>query len=264
MNVYCCQLDIAWENKQANFDRVLRLLTAARPAAGSLVLLPEMFATGFSMNVDAVAQVEARETESFLAATATELGVYLQAGVVVKGPEGKGRNQAVVYGPDGKVAARYTKMHPFTYAGETQHFVPGEEIVTYPWHGTVVSPFVCYDLRFPEAFRHAMRAGAEVFAVIACWPAAREGHWLSLLRARAIENQAYVAACNRCGSDPKHKYSGRSVIIDPRGEILADGGNGETVISAAVDLAALDQYRREFPALDDVHDELLGGPAGER
>jgi omega-amidase len=120
-----------------------------------------------------------------------------------------------------------------------------------------VAPFICYDLRFPEAFRVATRRGAQVLAVIANWPAAREGHWMTLLRARAIENQTFVIGVNRCGTDPNHTYSGRSQIIDPRGEILADAGSTEGLIHGRLDLQLLTAYRNEFPALRDMRDDLL-------
>jgi predicted amidohydrolase len=116
-----------------------------------------------------------------------------------------------------------------------------------------VSPAVCYDLRFPELFRRAAGGGAELLAVIANWPVAREGHWATLLAARAIENQAYVAGCNRVGADGNGLvHSGRSRIVDPRGEVLADAGGEETIIRAKVDVDALREYRRKLPFLADM------------
>jgi predicted amidohydrolase len=120
------------------------------------------------------------------------------------------------------------------------------------WHDFQVAPFVCYDLRFPEIFRAAVKQETGLFVVIANWPSAREEHWLALLKARAIENQAYVLGVNRCGDDPKLHYSGRSQLIDPRGAILADAGESEGVISAELDLKALEEYRSSFPALADM------------
>jgi predicted amidohydrolase len=121
----------------------------------------------------------------------------------------------------------------------------------------VVSPFICYDLRFPEAFRGAVRRGARAFVVIANWPAERHEHWDLLLRARAIENQAFVVGVNRCGSDPRHAYAGGSMIVDPQGGILARAGGEECVISADLDAASLMEYRERFPALGDMHGDLL-------
>jgi len=115
-----------------------------------------------------------------------------------------------------------------------------------------VAPFVCYDLRFPEIFRHAVKKGVQVYTVIANWPEPREAHWLALLKARAIENQAFVLGVNRVGRDPKNAYSGRSQILDPRGSVLADAGNAEGVFGVELDPAALLDYRKAFPAIQDM------------
>jgi predicted amidohydrolase len=252
MKIYCCQFDIVWENKPANFARVKKLLDGAAIARGSLVLLPEMFSTGFSMNVPAIAEGKARPAETFLAQTAEELGVWLLGGVVTATADGRGRNESVVFSPAGKEAARYCKMQPFTLGGESQHYAAGSEVVTFNWQNFIVSPFVCYDLRFPELFRAAAQRGAQLMTVIADWPVARIHHWVTLIQARAIENQAYVAGVNRCGDDPKLKYSGRSLIVSPHGDILADAGDGEKVIGAELDLAGLVKWRADFPALQDM------------
>ncbi len=250
--LYCCQFNITWEDKPANHAKVKALLAGAAMPRGSLVLLPEMFATGFSMNVAAIAEGTPPATEIFLADTARELGVFILGGVVTTGPDGRGRNQAVAFSPEGKEIARYTKLQPFSLGGETQHYTAGNDIVTFEWNGLVVAPFVCYDLRFPEHFRAAVRRGAELFVVIANWPSRRIQHWVTLLQARAIENQAYVAGVNRCGQDPKLSYNGRSLIADPHGEILADAGDGEKLISAEIEPATVKAWREEFPALKDM------------
>jgi predicted amidohydrolase len=151
------------------------------------------------------------------------------------------------------VVARYNKIHPFTLGGESQHYAAGEDLVLTEWAGCKVAPMICYDLRFPELFRSAVRRGAQLFTVIANWPVKREQHWVTLLQARAIENQAYVIGVNRCGTDPKHVYSGRSMIVDPHGNILAEIGNREGMIEAAIDVAALEAWRKDFPALQDIH-----------
>jgi predicted amidohydrolase len=256
MIVACCQLDSVWEDKERSHARVTALLDAAPLPRGSLLLLPEMFATGFSMNVARTTEGAERQSERFLSALARERGLHVVAGLVTTGADGRGRNEAVVFEPSGREQARYCKLHPFTYGGEAEHFASGERVVTFEWAGCTVAPFVCYDLRFPEAFRVAVRKGAQLMAVVANWPAAREAHWLALLRARAIENQAFVAGVNRCGADPKLSYSGRSLIVDPRGEILAEGPSGEALVRTEIDLGALEAYRREFPALRDMRADL--------
>jgi predicted amidohydrolase len=257
MTICCCQLDIAWENKPANHAKVTDLLTQASSPQGSLVLLPEMFATGFSMGISEITDSHTRETQSFLAQLAARQGIYLLAGIVSSAPDGRGYNEAVLFSPDGRESTRYRKIHPFSFGRESQYYTGGQQIVTFPWAGFTVCPFVCYDLRFPEIFRCAVRRGVNLFAIIANWPASREHHWLTLLQARAIENQAYVAAVNRCGNDPTLTYAGRSVIIDPRGRIIADAGNAQGTIRAALDLESLQNYRAEFPALQDIHGQFL-------
>ncbi len=260
MALVCCQMNMAWEDPAANFARAEALLAAKPPPPGSLVLLPELFATGFSMNVAALAEAPDGETAQFLSRTAQRFGVTIlggqatrsTGGQATRSTGGKGHNQAVAFDPKGHEVARYTKIHPFTPGGEARHFERGSRVVTFGWSGFTVAPFICYDLRFPELFRAATRMGATLFAVIANWPAARESHWVALLRARAIENQVVVAGVNRIGSDPNADYSGRSLIVDPRGEIVADARAEETLLHSTLDLAALNAYRRDFPVLADM------------
>jgi omega-amidase len=252
MKLYCCQTDITWENKAANYGRVHKLLSVTKPERDSLVLLPEMFATGFSMNVPAIQEGPKAETEKFLAQLAKEFGIFVIGGVVGDAPDGRGYNQALVVGPDGTPRARYSKMQPFSLGGEAKNYMAGDKPVLFAWHDVKAAPFICYDLRFPEVFRSAVRGGAQLFTVIANWPIMRIHHWVTLLQARAIENQAYVAGVNRCGTDPKFTYNGRSVIVDPHGAILADAGEGEGVISAEISPEIVNKWRAEFPALQDM------------
>jgi predicted amidohydrolase len=253
VNVIALQLDIAWENKPANFEKVRRLLTQAAPEKDSLVVLPEMFATGFTMNTGAMAEAYGGETEQFLADTAKEFGVCLVAGAALRGRDGRVRNKALVYSAAGELIAFYAKMRTFTPGGEAEHYTAGERPAAFRWGECAVSPFVCYDLRFPEIFREAVVAHRpELFAVIANWPEKRIQHWIRLLQARAIENQAYVVGVNRVGSDPYYGYPGRSLIVDPQGEILADAGEREGFIRANLDLANLRKYREGLPFLADL------------
>jgi omega-amidase len=254
MNIVCAQFDIAWEDKAANYAKVLSLLKAADIPAGSLVLLPEMFACGFSMNVAAVAEEPGGPTEQFLAETARTFGVYLLAGVVTRGPHRRGRNECVTFSPAGELLERYRKMQPFTLGGETACYEAGEEAHTFPCGNILLAPFICYDLRFPELPRSIARQRPHLMTFIANWPNTRLHHWPRLLQARAIENQCYVAGVNRIGDDPRFQHSGRTMIIDPHGEILADAGSAEAVIQAKIDPEWLAEYRRAFPALEDMRE----------
>lgn len=257
MHVIGCQFDLAWEDKPASFARVRALLEGVEVPARALIVLPEMFATGFSMNAAAIAEPEDGETAAFLAGLARANDAYILGGMVTRGADGRGRNQAVVFGPDGGERARYTKMHPFTYGGEAAHYAAGERPVLFDWEGVTVAPFICYDLRFPEIFRRAAVQGAELFAVIANWPEARVAHWETLLAARAIENQAFVVGVNRSGRDPNLCYPGRSRLLGPRGESLAEGGEGSEPLRAELDPADLRAYRAALPFLEDIRRDQI-------
>ncbi len=228
-------------------------------AAPALIVLPEMFASGFSMHVDEIAETADGPTNRFLAELAVEKQCYVVGGVVARAADGRGRNQAAVYDPTGREIGRYDKLHPFSFGQESRHYSGGEDIVLVDCGLWRVAPLVCYDLRFPEIFRHAAQRGATLLVVIANWPAPRVNHWRQLLIARAIENQAYVVGVNRCGNDPQLAYPGSSLIIDPRGEILTQLDKRPGLLTATLDLAGLEAYRRQFPALADIRPEFLGG-----
>jgi predicted amidohydrolase len=257
MQIHCVQLNSAWENKEESFARVRRLIAAARPQPGSLMLLPEMFATGFSMNVEKIAEEAGGPTQQFLTEIARETRSTVLGGLVRKGADGKGTNRCVVVSSDGHLLADYAKLHPFTFGEESKHYSAGSELLTFPLGEFTVCPTICYDLRFPELYRRAVKKGVTLITCIASWPIQREAHWLALLQARAIEDQCYVAGCNRTGTDPHHSYGGRSVIIDPKGNVLADAGKDERMVSAEIDLPSLQSYRKSFPALQDIRSDLL-------
>ena len=260
MQIFCCQCDVAWERKTENLSRVESMIDSAAPPRESLVILPEMFATGFSMNLEVVAEPEGGPTEISLRRLAERHHIFLVGGLArtVDGGKRLTYNEALVLNPSGKVAARYQKIQPFTHGGESDHFEAGSGPVIFSWREIRVALFICYDLRFPEHFRRATALGQpELFVVIASWPAPRIHHWIRLLQARAIENQAYVAGVNRCGTDPQHQYPGRSVIVDFHGNILVDAGEGEGIISAKIDSDKLRQYRRDLPFLADMRPEVF-------
>jgi len=253
MTVILLQFDIVWENKPANFSTVERLLRVAGPEKDSLVALPEMFATGFSMNSAVTAEAYESETEQFLSRMAKQFQIYLVAGAAMRGRDGRARNKALIFSPAGELIAFYAKMRPFTPGGEAQHYAAGQHPIYFRCADCTVSPFICYDLRFPELFRDAVaERRPELFVIIANFPEKRIHHWVRLLQARAIENQAYVAGVNRIGTDPFASYPGRSLLIDPQGEILADAGQNEGVIRAELDLATLRKYREAMPFLADM------------
>ena len=245
------QFNIAWEDRAENIRRVRGLLKGRDVVPGGLLVLPEMFSTGFSMNVEVVREPVPSSVEAELRCLASEFKVAVLGGVVSSGPGGLPRNEAVAFSPQGGLLTRYAKQQPFSPAGEAKLFEAGDRSQVFDWAGLRIAPFVCYDLRFPELFREAVDLGAELLVVIANWPSRRASHWVALLRARAIENQAYMLGVNRCGSDPQFTYPGRSLLVDPQGEIVADAGEGESLVQGEVDLSVVRTWREQFPALRD-------------
>lgn len=249
---------MAWEDPASNFVRTRELLGRSGIAPGDLVVLPEMFDTGFSMNTSRTHDRGA--TLDFLVELARDFRVSVQGGRTVAGAEGEraiNEMTATACGADGSagVVARYAKIHPFSLGREHEHFQAGRGVVTYAWRAPAgelrVCPAICYDLRFPELFRQGLDAGAEVFALGACWPAARASHWRALALARAIENQAYMLAVNRTGRDPVLEYAGGTIAISPTGDVLGELGAGEGVLSVEVDPGAVSRWRAKFPAWRD-------------
>jgi omega-amidase len=263
MKIYCCQFDIVWENKGENFKRVRALLSKRRLSPGSLVVLPEMFATGFTMNADAIAEHSNGPTDGFLRKLARKHGVFVLGGLARSASRGRTLNEAVCIAPSGRRVARYAKLHLFSPGGESRHYTPGATITLFRWGKLRVAVSICYDLRFPEIFRIAVQRGANVLVVIANWPGKRHSHWTALLRARAIENQAYAIGVNRCGNDQQHDYHGGSMVVDPWGRTVAEAGRDETLISAKLDLTAINQMRADFAVLRDIRTRfVLKKPSG--
>jgi len=253
MRIALVQFDIAWEDVAENHRRVAERLERAAREGARLALLPEMFPTGFSMDASRIAQPPGGPTESFLREQAAARALWIIGSIPEAGGDGRPRNTALVVSPRGDVV-RYEKIHPFTYAGEHRHYAAGERVVTVAIEGVRVTPFVCYDLRFPEPFRFAAKE-TDLFAVVANWPDARREHWRTLLRARAIENLAYVAGLNRVGEGGKLRYAGDSALVDPWGETLVEGDATDRVLFGDVDPARVADARAKFPVLDDVRKE---------
>lgn len=249
MELLGLQTDIIWHDPVANLAAISGMLETARPAPGALVVLPETCASGFSRDVPA-ATAGVVATEAGLAALAKKFGVALMAGLAV--PAGDcGANESVTFGPDGSELCRYRKLQPFTGAGEEQGYPAGNKVVTFQWGGLTIAPLICYDLRFPEIFRVAVDKGAEMFAVIGNWPNRRHQHWTTLLKARAIENQAAVIGVNRAGTDPEFAYDGGSLILGPQAEVLADAGSAPGTFRAEIKPELIHDWRASFPALRD-------------
>lgn len=256
---------IAWEGKEANHEHVRRLLAplidADAIAPGDFIQLPEMFDTGFSFNVEATND-KSGKTLQFLLDLADDTEAIVAGGrTIAPCSQCAAKNVVTVVAPGQKVVAEYTKSYLFSPGGEDKRFEAGNEVVTWQWPaaGLRVQTAICYDLRFPELFRAGLARGAEMIALGACWPSVRHTHWRSLLIARAIENQAYVLGVNRSGDDPVKvngdkglHYSGGSLAISPKGEVIGELTEAPGVLSVSIDPAAVHEWRTQFGVWRDV------------
>ena len=230
------------------------MIDAAAAGGAGVILLTETFSTGFSFDTPGIGEAEGGPSSSFLRDAAARTGAWIGGSCPEIGPDAtaddaRPSNVFVLAGPDGTVH-RYRKIHPFSHAGEEQFVRAGTEFVTVEIRGVRLSLFVCYDLRFADEF-WALAHATDAYLVVANWPAKRRLHWSTLLRARAIENQAYVVGVNRVGSGGGLDYSGDSAIIDPLGEILATGAGGETILFADIDTDHVASTRDHFRFLQD-------------
>ena len=247
------QTSLVWQDAGANREHFARLLEQARGA--DLIVLPEMFSTGFSMDSAALAEPEDGPTSQWLRQQAQDLGAVVCGSLIIQAADGSYRNRLLWARPDGSLA-HYDKRHLFRMAGEHKHYSAGEQQVVLEVKGWRVRPLICYDLRFPVWSRDA--GGTDLLLYTANWPAARRHHWNRLLPARAIENLCYVAAVNRVGEDGKgHAYSGDSQVLDFQGEPLLAAQDTDGVFRVSLSAAELAAYRQRFPAHLDADSFVL-------
>jgi predicted amidohydrolase len=250
LRVAVVQHDIVWEDRAGTLGRLEPAVTVAAAAGGRFVVLSEMFAVGFSMNVELTAEDEDGPSTEWLLDQARRREIWICGTVPIRVPgEPLPYNTFVLAGPDGQVH-RYRKIHPFTYGGERDAFAAGKDILTVDIDGVRVTPFVCYDLRFADVFWE-VAAGTDLYVVSANWPETRRRHWTALLTARAIENQAYVVGCNRVGTGGRLTYVGDSQVVSPMGDVLASAAEVETTLVVDVDPARVAEVRSRFPFAAD-------------
>ncbi|MET9520551.1 carbon-nitrogen family hydrolase [Streptomyces sp. NPDC002994] len=244
------------ESVNSRRQRVASLVREQRERhAVDLVVLPELWPTGAFAYESFVEEAEPLEgpTYDVMSKAAADSGVWLHAGSIVeRDPDGPLYNTSLVFSPDGELVRTYRKIHRFGFdKGEAVMMGAGEEVVTVSAAGLTFGLGTCYDLRFPELFRSLVDAGAQAFVVPAGWPARRREHWTLLARARAVENQAYVLACGTAGTHAGVEQAGHSIVVDPWGEVLAEAGVGEEVLTADLTPEKVASTREQFPALKD-------------
>jgi len=250
------QFNIAMGQVDANLHKALDGLRRARENGASLAVLPEMWSTGYDYKRLAAL---AEETPRVLDALG-RLSAELEMVVVGSLPEKK---ESTLYNTAyvvdcGNIAGSYRKLHLFSTMGEDRFLGAGDRTLVVPTSVGRLGVAICYDLRFPELFRKLALEGAEVLCLPAEWPKPRQEHWRTLLRARAIENQLFVAAANCCGPQGKLDFFGMSLLISPRGEILAEAGETDTELTALFDFEEMATYRFQIPCFRDRRPEIYG------
>jgi predicted amidohydrolase len=251
MRVAAIQHDIVWEDRDANFAHLDGLIGDAVQQHANLVVLSEMFSTGFSMDTERVAEPFDGPSAQFLVDQATRRNVWVCGSAPeVQPSDSLPSNALILAAPDGSVT-RYCKIHPFSYGGEHQHYAAGTDRVTVDVEGVRCSLFVCYDLRFADEF-WAVAPDTDCYVVVANWPSARRDHWRTLLRARAIENQAFVVGTNRIGSGGGLDYVGDSAVVLPFGRTLeASDAVAEEILLHDVTADEVADVRARYPFLAD-------------
>ena len=252
LTVALIQTDLAWEDAEANREHIGQLLDEVNDA--DIAVLPEMFSTGFSMASDRLAESMEGPTVAWLTERARTTN-RIVCGSFIASESGRSYNRFVWMRPDGGFDL-YDKRHLFRMAGEHEYFSEGTSRLVVEHKGWRICPLVCYDLRFPVWSRAA--GTIDLYLFVANWPARRDSHWRTLLAARAIENQAYVAAVNRIGVDGNGlEYCGSSLVSDFNGEMRADLGNRSTIQNVVLQFSSLVDWRRSFPAHLDADDFSL-------
>ncbi len=254
LNITALQLDLAWHDAEANRNRIAAYLQAKQPQS-DLIILPEMFATGFTMEPAGLAERSDGPTVQWMLQIAAQYQAHITGSLSIS-EEGKYFNRSFMVDPSG-VQAQYDKRHSFSLAGEDEVYQAGSQKVITALKGWNICLQICYDLRFPVFVRnHADADGNfdyDLLIYVANWPAARVHHWESLLQARAIENQSYVVGVNRVGVDANgHHYSGSSMVIDPMGNVSAKAFGGEAVLQASLDADFLAATRKKYPFWRDA------------
>jgi len=249
------QIDITLGRPEVNLAKVEGMIAEASQRGSQIVLLPELWSTGYDLER---AEEHAQTTEGFLvrlADLAKGHSLFI-IGSLISAQEGRLYNRATIISPQGVLVGGYDKVHLFRLMEEERYFAPGTEapVFDFPWGKGALA--ICYDLRFPELFRKYALAGARVIFLPAEWPYPRLEPWRILLRARAIENQLFMVGCNRVGESKGKVFFGRSGIYDPLGEPVIEGGEEEGLLTAEIDLDVCDEARRMIPIFEDRREEL--------
>ncbi|MBW4085157.1 carbon-nitrogen family hydrolase [Paenibacillus sp. S150] len=257
MKISLLQLDIAFGNPAVNYAAAERKIREAAAEGTECVILPELWTTGYDLTrLAEIADAEGSTTKAVMSGLARELGIHIVAGSVASRHVSGITNSMYVFNRTGELAGEYSKLHLFRLMDEHLYLKPGAAKGLFTLDGASCAGLICYDIRFPEWVRAHTALGAEVLFISAEWPLPRLAHWRALLISRAIENQCYVAACNRAGKDPANIFAGHSMIIDPWGEVVCEASGSEEILTGEIDLQKVREVRVQIPIFSDRRPEL--------
>jgi omega-amidase len=253
------QMDVHIGQPDRNLAKVEELAARASRRGSNFLLLPELWSTGYDL--ENAGEHATRIDSGVFAAVSTLARKYnlaiLGSCLSLFGP-GQYANTAVFFDENGRNIADYEKIHLFKLMDEPKYLTPGNRPVLTDTEWGKAGLAICYDLRFPELFRHYALQGATMVMIPAEWPWPRLSHWRTLLRARAIENQLFILACNRVGTSKRSTFFGHSMIIDPWGEIVIEGGEDEELITTGIDLGQVNSVRTTIPVFEDRRPDIYG------
>jgi len=284
LTIALAQMDIHTGQPEANLARARDFAAQARKAGADLLLLPELWLHGYDLErAEEWAAPLGEGGFAHMASLAREFGLHLAGSLLERHVDGGSdepsplpgesqrgvravSNTAVLYAPDGTLLGSYRKIHLFRLMQEHHYLAPGDQATLCPTPWGPVGLAICYDLRFPELFRTMALAGATIFLVPAQWPVRRIEAWLLLARARAVENELIVAACNRVGNDGEVEFPGRSCVVDPWGRVLMEGDDRERLLIARADLREVRKARRYLTVYQDRRPDAyrVGKSASQR
>ena len=259
ITVALAQMAVALGRPQENEKTAQSLAAQAAAQGADLLLLPELWVTGYDLEraAEYAAPLDSGHF-ALMASLAQAHQLYVAGTALEANPGGKPFNTAAIYGPDGRCAGAYRKVHLWAPLGEVEHMTPGDAMPAFdlPWGRVAMA--ICYDLRFPELWRCLADAGAQLVLIPSEWPVRRVEHWRLLLRARAVENQLFVAGCNRAGAGADGVFGGHSAVVDPWARVLVEGDSEAGLFVATIELDEVARARSLFPFLADRRPEAYG------
>ncbi|GAB6990243.1 carbon-nitrogen family hydrolase [Paenibacillus pini] len=260
LNISLIQADITIGQPEQNQKHLEILMTQAVLAEKKpdVLILPEMWNTGYALEqIQQLADPNGQVSQAWLSDFAAKHSVMLIGGSVAEKVGDQVYNTMYIFDRNGEAVGKYSKLHLFRLMDEDKHLTAGEELVTFELDSDFQAGVsICYDIRFPELARSLALGGAKVLIVPAQWPHPRLHHWRTLLMARAIENQMYVIACNRVGTSGNSTFFGHSMIIDPWGEIIAEGTEAEEIVTGEIVPELVDEVRNRIPVFEDRRPDI--------